>query len=300
MSLGFAWGWIFAGSGAGSAPGVAARRIATPLWINDTPLERLGLVLQRAGNRLHNVARPAITVESVPDLTGGRYGQHTAAAPLQFELVGVMLDIALEDQRAGLSALSAFLHRGLLELRTAHAPDEILRGLAGPILAEPLDPARAFVRPDRTGVQVSTTITCADSTRYARQPRRVRLSTAPKQIIQGDLPSGGEITLEGPLSGAVDIDLLSPSGVLLKRLALRGVALAEGDSLRILLDTPQGLYKRTPDGTLTNVYAWRSLALSDLWWTPTPQFADPARDQWTMLRLSTGAGWYVYPVAHGH
>jgi hypothetical protein len=30
------------------------------------------------------------------------------------------------------------------------------------------------------------------------------------------------------------------------------------------------------------------------------QYTDPARDQWCELRLSTGAGWYVYPIAYQH
>ena len=298
MPLGFGWGWIFAGGGGGYIP-PTRRRVETILWINDTPLQRFGLTLQRPTAWLDGTSRALLETVRVPALTGGRYELLPTVPPRDVTLTGVMLDLPLETQQAALSALTdAF--SGLLELRWAHAPNQVMRGMAGPLQVEALNPDKAFVNPDRTALRVTVVIRCVDAATYARHPKRIRLSTTPKAIPMGGLPVGGEIMLEGPLSGAVDIDILSPSGVLLERMALRTVALASGDVLTIRLDAPRLLIKRTVAGVQSNVYHWRSLALSTGWLNASPYHADPARGQYPLVRLSTGAGWWTYAVGNAH
>lgn len=300
-ALGFGFSWIFAGSG-GAPSGTGAvprRRVETMLWINDQPLQRLGLTLQRPTSWLDGLARTLPDTQRTPGLTGGRYAALPDTAARDVTLTGVMLDVPLETQRAALSALTDALS-GFLELRWPHAPNQVMRGVAGPLQVEPVNPDKAFVHPDRTALRVTVVIRCVDAANYERHPKRIRLSTTPRAVALGGLPIGGEILLEGPLSGAVDIDLLSASGVLLNRLALRTVSLAEGDVLTIRLDAPRLLIKRTAAGVQSNVYHWRSLSLSTGWLNASSYHADPARGLYPFVRLSTGAGWWTYAVGHAH
>jgi hypothetical protein len=299
MPLGFAFGWVFEGSGAGGYVPPTRRVVETMLWINDTPLQRFGLVLQRPTAWLDGAARALPETARIAGLTGGRYELLPIVPSRDVTLTGVMLNLPLETQQAALSALTDALS-GLLELRWPHASMQVMRGVAGPLQVEPVNPDKAFVHPDRTALRVTVVIRCVDTATYARQPKRIRLSTTPKAVVVGGLPIGGEIMLEGPLSGSVDIELLSASGVLLERMALRGVSLAEGDVLTIRLDSPRLLIKRTAAGVQTNVFHWRSLSLSTGWLNASPYHADPARGQYPLVRLSTGAGWWTYAVGHAH
>jgi hypothetical protein len=301
MPLGFSFGFLFAG-GSSSAPSVAPLpRVPTMLWANETPLQLAGVVLQRPTGWLDGATRALPEVDRVPGYTGGRYGVLPTVGPLDITLTGVMLDVTLEQQRAALSALTD-LFTGEVELRWPHAPTQVMRGMAGPITVEPFNPDKAFVldRQRRVALRVTWNVRCADAARYERHPRRIRLGTTPKPIVMGGLPVGGEILLEGPLSGDVNIDILTPSGTLLDRIALRNVALASGDSATVRLDAPNTITKRTAAGVLTSVYSWRSLDASTRWWKANPYYADPDRDQWPLVKLSTGSGWWTYVVANSH
>jgi hypothetical protein len=166
------------------------------------------------------------------------------------------------------------------------------------VVVTPWDPRKAFHRPDRTTLRVTVTITCPDGAAYSTVPRRVRLSTTPRPIVLGDLPSGGEILINGPYDGDLDVEVLNPIGVRLATLALRDVDLpTEDDFARILLDHPHAITRHLVDGTVTNVLSWRDLDASSPWWTPGLRHADRPRAQWQLLRLSAGDGWYTYPLA---
>ena len=304
MSASFGLRWLFqpASSGTGPPdppdpppvlPATSSRVVPTMLWVNDTPLERFGLVLQRPERWLDQVARPLPETTRLGGLTGGRYERLAPSAARDMVVSGVLLNVSLETLQQQLAALyDAFA--GLLELRWPHAPTAIQRGVAGVATVEPYVPEKAFVRPDRQCWRVSIPIRCADSAVYQRQPTRVLLSTTPRALPLRGLPVGGEILLNGPLSGAVDIDLLSPTHVRLQRLALRNVALATGDVLSIRLDAPHVLIRRTAAGAAENVYGWRSLSLSTRWWKANPRHADAARGQRLFVRVSAGTGWWTF------
>lgn len=297
MPIGIGFGWLFTGppgSGGGPRP---PRRIETMLVVNNLPLQRTGLVLQRATGQLDNVSRVLPETARVPGLTGGRYEEFPAAPARDITLVGWLLDVTHEQLQQQLAMVhDAF--DGELELEWPHAPGFVQYGVAGPAQVEPINPDKGYAHPDRQAWRVTIPIRCADGAAYARQPRRIRLGTTPKPIQLGGLAIGGEIVLEGPLTGSVDIDILSPSGVLLDRLALRGVSLPTIDDIcTIRLDAPNTLVKRAATGIETPVYHWRSLALSTRWWKVSPRTADRARGIYPRVRLSTGGGWWRYLLA---
>jgi hypothetical protein len=293
--IGFGFRWLFQGASSGAGAARAPRTVPVTLWINDTPIERFGFVLQRPAGWLDTVTRPLLDTSRIPGLTGGRYEQLPTVPSRDVTISGVLLDVNMDALQAQLAALNDQLS-GLLELRWPHAPGFVQRGMAGPLSVEPYNPDKAFVRPDAQAWRVSVTIRCSDGATYARAPRRIRLGTTPKPVLLGGLPVGGEVLLEGPLSGSVNLDLYSPAGGLLERLALRGVALSSGDVGTIRFDAPNTITKRTALGVETNVYAWRSLTESTRWWKVSPIHADPARGQYALASLSTGSGWWTYVV----
>lgn len=289
--LDFGFRWLFEGTASSVVP--LPRKIETMLWINELPLERTGLVLQRPSAWLDNVTRPLLETTRAPGMTGGRYEAIPVASTRDVTLTGVLLDVSIDVLQQQLAALNDVLS-GLLELRWPHAPTCIQRGVAGPLQVEPIQPDRAFVSPDAQSWTVSVTIRCVDGAVYHRDPTRVRLSTTPVDLPLDGLPVGGEIVLDAPSSGDVDLDLLSPSGVLLERLALRSIALATGDTVTVRLDVPHLLTKRTTAPAETSVYSWRSLTASTRWWKASPRHANAARGQYVRAVLSAGAGWWTY------
>jgi hypothetical protein len=300
--LGFAFGWLFAGGGTSVAP--PPPQVSTMLWINDTPLHVAGVTLQRPTGWLDGVARALPESSRMPGLTGGRVDSLTTVPERDVTLSCVLLGVTLEQQREALGALFDLL-TGELELRWPHAPTQVMRGIAGPPSVSPTNAEKAFVMDARRRIPLrfDVTIRCRDAAVYERQPRRIRLSTTPRAVRHGDLPVGGEIVINGPHSGALDIRLLSPSGAIIEQLALRDapdlpVSLLTGDSLTIRLDAPNTLTKRTAAGVETSVYAWRSLALSTRWWKAPTRFTDRARDQWVQVQMSTGTGWWTYAVGN--
>ncbi len=284
--------------GAITAPSLPwPRRIEDMLIINRLPIQRTGLVLQRPTGWLDDLSATTPQTARIRGLTGGRYEALPESLPRAITLEGWLIDVRHEDLQQVLQGVRAWLGTGLLELQWPHARDYLQRGMAGQIITTPLNPDKAFTTPDRQTWRVSIPITCADSLAYSRHPRRIRLSTTPRPIRVGAASVGGEILLTGPITGALDIDILSPSGVLLHRLPLRGVALEEGDVCKIRLDAPRTIAKRTPAGVTTNVYHWRDFTISPEWPVVSPEHSDPERAQWPRVRLSTGAGWWVYPLA---
>ncbi len=301
MPLGFAFGWLFAGGSSGAPLPTPLPFVPTMLWVNNRPLQLAGVTLQRPAGWLDGATRALPEVSRIEAHTGGNYDVLPTVGPRDVALTGVMLGVPLTRQREALGALTD-LFTGLVELRWPHAPTQVMRGVAGPITVTTLNEDKAFLL-DRNGcvpLRVTWVVRCADSATYEQHPERVRLGTTPQPIVLGGLPVGGELLLEGPLSGAVDFDILTASGTLLERLALRGVSLASGDSCTIRLDAPHTIVKRTALGVESSVYHWRSLTLSSRWFKVNPRYADRTRDQWPQARLSTGAGWLTYVIGNSH
>lgn len=295
MFGGFSFGWLFEGTSTRAAV-PWPRKVETMCWINELPLERTGLVLQRPGAWLDGLARALPETERVPGRTGGPYATLPATPPRDVTLEGYLIDVPMETLQAQLAALEDFLS-GLLELRWPHAPGYVQRGLAGPLVVTPFNPDKAFHRPDAQTWRVQVTIRCSDNAVYARHPRRVPLSTTPAIVRTGGLGAGGEILLNGALSGSVNLDLISLAGVRVWRLALRNVSLGTGDVCRIRLDAPHLITKHTAAGVVTDVYRWRSLAESSRWQQASPRHADRSRGQHLRAVLSAGAGWWTFVPA---
>lgn len=306
--LSFAFGWLFAG-GSSTAPPIARRRprVTTVVHINETPIQFAGVRVQRVAGVLDGAGRGPIESLSVPGFSGGRVPTIVASTPRQLELIGVMLDVPLAQQSAALRALE-LLCSGELELRFAHAPTRVLRGVvSGPIRCDAVDPSKAYVL-DAQGcvaLQVTIPIVCADGVAYERYPHRVRLSTTPTPVPLDDVAVHGKLVLQGPHSGPLDIDLLTPGGALVRRLALRDapglpVSIADGDVVTIHLGAPLQILRRTAAGVVTNALAWRAFAASTSHFFASPRDADPARGVFPRVRVSGASGWWTYARGSAH
>jgi hypothetical protein len=296
-------GWLFEpppGGGGSPTPLPWPRQIETMLWINDLPLERTGLILQRPTGWLNDVTRILPETARVNGLTGGRYQELAPGAALDVTLTGALINITHEQLQEQLAMLKDWLS-GLLELRWPHAPEFVRTGRAGPPDVVPLDPEKAFVDPDRQAWLITVTIRHADGATYLRHPRRVRLSTTPRAIEVRGLSVGGVIMLEGPLSGEVRIILESPTGVRLNELVLIIPApealVTDEDVCLIRLDAPHTIERHDESGEVTNVYHWRSLVPGRPWWQVSPLHADRQQRVYPRVRTSTGAGWLTYALA---
>lgn len=274
------------------APGIPIpRRVPTILWIAETPIERLGLQLVRAAGGLHDAALAPLTVTSYPGLTGGRFETLQTVAPRVIELEGHHIGSDFGARARWLDTLKTAL-RGRLPIRWADTPDRVAYGVATLTTADSASPL-AWVDPT---LRIRVLITCADTASYDRHAAILPLSTTPRAVPLGTLPSGGELGVLGAYDGALSVDLLSPTGVTLERLALVDLALAAGEALTVRLDPPHALVLTRADGTQVAVAQWRSVTASSRWWQPSPV----ARDQAPRLVLvpadpaDTPVGWYRY------
>lgn len=302
--------WYHPAFSEGSPPPAssAIAAITTMCRVNRVPLERVHVIVQRPTGHLGASARAMPEVARVRGYTGGLYAGAPTLQDFTLTIEGVMLVAPLMSQPAYANAVTD-LFVGEVEIEWAHAPGWIMRGVAGPITVEPMRTDRAFVADvggDAAGkvpLRVLLQVRCADAAVWATEPRRLALSTTPAPIDTGSLPVGGEILINGPHSGALDIDIIGPSGALQQRLALRDVqdlpvSLAVGDVLTIRRDAPRGLLRTTALGVVTDVYAWRSLTYSTPWRAIPPQ--DALTGARCYARLSAGTGVFIYAVPSAH
>lgn len=295
----------------GSPPASVATAITTVTTmcrVNRVPLERVSVIVQRPTGHLGSSARTMPSVTRVAGYTGGLYGGAATLQDMVLTIEGVILVAPIADMRAYANGVTE-LFVGEVEIEWAHAPGWIMRGVAGAVAVEPMRPDRAFVADvggDAAGkvpLRVVLQVRCADAAVWATEPRRVALSTTPAPIDTGSLPVGGEILINGPHSGALDIDIYGPSGALQQRHALRDVqdlpvSLATGDVLTMRLEAPHTLVRTTALGVTTDVYAWRNLDLSTPWRAIPPQ--DGITGARCYARLSAGTGVLTYAVPSAH
>lgn len=299
MMGGFALSWFYSGTSGPVVPVypsfLPAGRVIHNARINNTYLESLGATLLRHDHWLTGFATAPVQVDMVRGLTGGRVRPLGTASPREMSLVAHFLETSI-DTRHVLTNMFTDALRGLLEITTPDAPDYVMRALAGPVQVDAV--GNQYYEP---ALRVTVPLTAADSAKYARHMRMVALSTTPRTVPLGNLPSGGEFVLFGPLSGTVHVDLIAPNGQRIARLTLvmTDGGIAEGGHLRIRLDYPTAMLYTNAAGVVTSVEHWRSLA-SSRWWMPQAFYSDRARDSWPMLRMSTGSGVYRYFTAMEH
>lgn len=295
--------WFTEGYGGPYVPvtpiGTAPRIISETGWINNAACEALGMRMVRYDGWMSSGSTAPVQPRMMPGTTGGRYAGLQSSAPLQLALEGNFLEVTVDDRVAAANACANAL-RGLLEIRFADAPDRVIRGVAGPIQFTPLT-NNFFTTSRRAGaVRASIPITCVDSARYAQNARQIILGTMPVPVPLGSLPSGGDIYVLGALTGSLDIELYSHTGLRTHVLALRDIDIDADGFARVRIDPPHAVLVYAADGEASSVANWRSLTLSSRWWKPTPYHADSARALWPMLRLSAGTGVYRYHQAWEH
>lgn len=299
LGLGFGFlSWLTEGTGGEAvAPLPVGRpRIPVACWINNTPCEWLGLTLQRAPQWMSGGAAGATSIERQPGLSGGRYVPLREASDLTITLQGRFRGLTLETRSTAANMFTNAL-RGMLEIRFPDAPTHVVRGVASPAVITPARDNAQFAEPD---MLISVDIHCADTARYSQNARQIVLGTIPVPVPLGSLPSGGDIYVLGALTGSLDVELYSHTGMRTHVLALRSIDIPAGGFSRLRIDPPHAVLVYDATGEASSVADWRSLTLSSRWWKPTPFYADASRDLWPMMRLSAGTGVYRYHQAWEH
>lgn len=257
------------------------------IFLNDTPIEALGLVMVDNGPLLGGVP-VSRDVQPWPGRAGGLAAQSATIGPRTVRFVADATVTTVAARTAVLDRLSDLL-TGLVEVRFDDAPSRVLRGLVSVYEADvPVPPRWVNIAP-----RVVVEITCPLATRWDAQPTSRVLSATPTDIPVGTAPHGGVIfltgTAAGALSGEVRLRYRGVSGVILNELVLSASLLA-GEFLRIDLDAAT-LTRVTTAGVESNAYAWRT---GGTFFRPAPR--DGVRDvsAWPTLELTAGTGLYVF------
>lgn len=257
------------------------------IYLNDTPLEALGLVLAEGGPLLGGFA-VARDVQSWPGRAGGLPAASGAVGP---RVIRFTADAPVATTAARMALLDDLADRltGLVEVRFDDAPDRVLRGVATVYAADVPTPPRWVNLSPRVVVE----ITCANAAKWDAQPTTRVLGATPVAIPVGTLPHGGQLTLTGTaagaLSGEVRLRYRGVSGVLLGELVLTA-ALLSGEFLTIDLDACT-IRRTTTAGVTSDAYAWKT---GGQFFRVAPRDAVRALGAWPTLELTAGAGLYAY------
>ncbi len=292
--------WLGFSAGSGIIPVeypsfIPSDHVTYTVRINRTPIEWYGMRLLEHTGSLSSFATATPEIDKVRGMTGGRVRPLGVTSPRVMSLVGHFLEVDMMTRHKLLNAFTDAL-RGLLEVTTPDAPNYVLRALAGAVT---VDPVGALY--DEPALRVTVPLVAPDAARYSRHARIVALGTTPRAVPLGNLPVGGEMVLQGPLSGTVHIDCISPQGQRIYRttLVIPESGVASGGHVRIRLDYPTAILYVDATGVVSSVEHWRSLT-SSAWWFVPALYADAKNGSFCMLRLSTGSGVYRYFEAVEH
>lgn len=257
------------------------------IYLNDTPIEALGLTL----------------VDGAPALGGFRLARdrqpwtgRTGAIPAPFgttepAVLTFVADVAASSVAARTAALDALSDAltGLVEIRFEDQASRVMRGVPRVFVADiPAPPRWVNIAP-----RVTVEIECFNAQKWDAQPTALVLGTTPTPIPCGTLPHGGRLYLTGAAGGALSTETRlryrGVSGVLLGELVISPSLLA-GEFLTINLDG-QELVRTTTAGVESNVYAWKT---GGTYPRVYPRDGVRAVDAWPTLELTNGAGLYLY------
>jgi hypothetical protein len=257
------------------------------IYLNDTPIEALGLSLAEGGPLLGGFSVTRAT-QSWQGRAGGIASPVGTVGP---RVVRMVADARVASAAARLALMDALADTltGLIEVRYEDAPDRVLRGTAR-VFEAAVAMAPSWVNLDP---RVVVEIECPNAARVDVEPRSVVLGATPAAVPVGTLPHGGRVFLTGAAAGALSTETRlryrGVSGVLLGELVLLPALLA-GEFLTIDLDAPS-LVRTTTAGVTSNVYGWKT---GGAFFRPAPRDGVRSADAWGTLELTAGAGLYVY------
>ncbi len=255
--------------------------MSTIAWLNDTPLEDLGLG-PRSANWWDSVVFERATIPLV-DQFGQVASNVGTGAPRELQIECLLEATSVSDRRDKLDAIMRLIGYGPVELRVQDDEDRVL-------LARLVNYTAAQFSDNPYGGQpyldVTLELVADDPTFYDRYARAVGLSTSAAEVAVGTLPNYGVLYLQGASDPTVTYKAHSGETVATLELAYTW---ASGDVYRV--DLGLQTIDKIASGTRTNgisVYSTGDFFSLD------PRDGDAAATDWPTITLSTGSGVIYY------
>ncbi len=258
----------------------------TALWINDYPVSRLGLHVERVEGWA-DLPTFTLVAESVPGRAGlvVLAGQAGAVAAREVLVSGALVRPTASALPGARRQLLALAGAGLVELRIVDAPEVVLAGYLTRCILGGFD--RQF---RANGLRVALTFTCPDPRALSRCATVVALTTSPAACPLGTAPVAPVIRIFGAATNPV-LTYRTAGGVSRQTMGFT-ITLASTDYLEI--DCEAKTVLKSVSGTVTN--AIDTLTSGDF---PTldPHDGDYLLSSWPTLEVSAGAGEAAYRQA---
>lgn len=257
------------------------------IYLNDMPLEDLGLVVVDGGPQMGGFTRSRQSTT---------WPGHEGAIPATRSHSESRIERFVVDTRFPTAAARHACHdalsdllTGLIERRDIASPDRAQRGVAR--VFDPLIAASPrFVNLES---RITVELEYFTTARWDVQPQTRVLSATPTPIPCGTLPHGGQVLVTGAAAGALSTETRlryrGVSGVLLDELVLTPALLA-GEGLVVDLDHGE-LAKIDTSGVVTDVYAWKTGGTFPL---IAPRDGARALGEWPTLEVTNGVGLYAF------
>jgi len=255
--------------------------VSTILYINDKPLEDLGLG-PRTANWWDSVRfeRPVIQLANQLGQVAGDVG---LGSPRELTIECILQATSVSDRRTKLDAISRELGLGACELRVQDDEDRVLLARLVNYSAAPFSDNPYGGQPY---VEIELQLVADDPAWYDRYAVGIGLSTSAAEVPLGTLPSDAVLYLEGASSPTVTY--AAHSGETVSTLEL-SYTWASGDVYRV--DLGLQTIDKIASGTRTNgisVYSTGDFFALD------PRDGDADASDWPTITLSTGSGVAYY------
>lgn len=256
----------------------------TTLLVNGTDLTDLGLVVENIEPWLSG---PRLTraLAQIPGYTGALVGEAATSESRVITATTLARTTTWAARKALLDQLSDLCMTGVCELVTADDTSRVMYGLYTESVSDLVAP-----RLVNTEGRMTVGWVCPDAAKYDIQPRGYALSSTPKAIPLGTLPSGGIWRIMGALSGACTLTYRNLLGTALGTLTVSGT-LTSSEFLDVDLDQ-RTITKWSSAGVASDAYSWKSA--STYWFRLDPGDGDRTTGVWGTLEQSAATGIFMY------
>ena len=253
-------------------------------YFNDASNEDFGLVLLEGGPDMTGLSGQRER-QAWPGHAGVLLNQHRSIDSRRLRFAYGARVTSVGQRLALLDQLSDALCTGLVELRDAHAPDRVMRGVCSVFTAEVSAPPHYVNIEPRIVVEFE----CPNATKYDVEPQSRLLSTTPVDIACGTASHGGQIKIAGALSAEIRLKYRGISGALLGELVITPSVLAS-ETLVIDLTTAM-VYRVSSSGVYAQAYDMKT---GGAWFELFPRDGNREQDVWGSLELSGATGTYYW------
>lgn len=252
------------------------------VWLNEMPLDDLGLGLTGAPGHLSGVQWERAFPPS-PGLVGGVPGVASVSPARSLVIRGLAELASLTDREALVTSLSRQV-TGLQEVRYSDQPDKVFEAILEQVGVSPWEPSQEFVIGD---VDIELRFRLAVPYKRDRYGQVISFGTTRTDIPLGDLPSGGVLHIMGSATDPV----LTYRGVSGEALRSMTFTITLGSNDYLVVDLNRRVIQKSVAGTVTTD---ASILTSGYFFQPDPGDGHPGWGGWPSLELSAGTGLYLY------